>query len=186
MVQLHKLFGIGLFKNIYIRTNIQIIKITRKYCIHFQFPVSRFFNWTMTTRWDSDIVHPYGWIEPVNASLVPLHPTPEQVRLLMTANNLTNYATIGNKTKMAAWFSSRCNLTTLTSGREIVVEKLMEHGISVDVYGSCGNLTCGNRFDNKTDEQDEGCRKMAAENYKFYLAFENSLCLDYVTEKYIL
>ena len=136
----------------------------------------------MTTRWDSDIVHPYGWIEPLNASSVPLHPSPEQVRRLISENNSTNFGT-NNRTRMAAWFSSRCNLTHVTSGRERVVKSLIEHGVPVDIYGACGNLTCGNRFDNKTDEQDEVCRKMASENYKFYLAFENSLCLDYVTEK---
>ena len=65
-----------------------------------------------------------------------------------------------------------------------MVKSLIEHGVPVDIYGACGNLTCGNRFDNKTDAQDETCRKMASENYKFYIAFENSLCLDYVTEKY--
>jgi len=27
-----------------------------------------FFNWTMTYRLDSDIVHPYGWFEPINTS----------------------------------------------------------------------------------------------------------------------
>jgi len=137
----------------------------------------------MTTRWDSDIVHPYGWIEPLNAFLVPLHPSPDQVRRLMAENNSTNYAAMGNRTKIAAWFSSRCHLKHVTSGREMVVNKLIEHGISVDIYGGCGNLTCGNRYDNKTDAEDESCRKMASENYKFYIAFENSLCLDYVTEK---
>ena len=28
--------------------------------------LAHFFNWTMTYRWDSDIIHPYGWFEPVH------------------------------------------------------------------------------------------------------------------------
>ena len=30
--------------------------------------VAGFFNWTMTYRWDSDIVHPYGWFRPIASS----------------------------------------------------------------------------------------------------------------------
>ena len=46
----------------------------------------------------------------------------------------------------------------------------------VDVYGKCGKFSCS-RAD--TDE----CYHMLEQKYKFYLAFENSLCKDYVTEK---
>ncbi len=40
------------------------------------FPMG-FFNWTMTYRWDSDLVHPYGWMEPLDDLNVPLHPSPK-------------------------------------------------------------------------------------------------------------
>ena len=44
----------------------------------------------------------------------------------------------------------------------------------VDIYGGCGHLYCGS-----TDQ----CLKMLRADYKFVLAFENSLCGDYVTDK---
>lgn len=46
--------------------------------------------------------------------------------------------------------------------------------IDIDVYGSCGDLKCPGHF--RSD-----CEKLG--NYLFYLAFENSNCDEYVTEK---
>ena len=43
--------------------------------------------------------------------------------------------------------------------------------IPVDIYGKCGNM-CGS-----------GCEAMVSRDYKFYLAFENSFCDGYATEK---
>lgn len=136
----------------------------------------------MTTRWDSDVVNPYGWIEPVNASLVSLHPKPEQARQFIahykpTENDLLKMA---NKIGMAAWFTTTCNAT---SGSGSIVKQLIENGVSVDIYGGCGNMTYGDQFDNSTDDSGEKIRVFASENYKFYIAFENSLCLDFVTDK---
>lgn len=45
----------------------------------------------------------------------------------------------------------------------------------VDVYGKCGTLECGSDTDK--------CLRQFAKDYKFYLAFENSHCKDYITEK---
>lgn len=48
--------------------------------------------------------------------------------------------------------------------------------IQVDIYGKCGSLTCSR---NSTQQ----CYDMLDKDYKFYLAFENSNCKDYITEK---
>jgi hypothetical protein len=78
---------------------------------------------------------------------------------------------------VVAWFVSRCKSQ---SKRERYVRLLRKH-IDVDIYGGCGTMSCGNRFDS-----DENCHEKLLHgdnSYKFYLSFENSLCTDYVTEK---
>ncbi|XP_076058074.1 alpha-(1,3)-fucosyltransferase C-like isoform X2 [Oratosquilla oratoria] len=119
-------------------------------------PYNNLFNWTMTYRLDSDVPLPYGR---VNHLRVPL---PKSRR---------NYAS--TKTKLAAWFVSNCK----TDGfREMLVLKLKQY-VTVDVFGECGSLKCNRK--NKS-----ACYQMLQDDYKFYLSFENSLCLDYATEKF--
>ena len=55
--------------------------------------------------------------------------------------------------------------------REKYVKELRKY-IPVDIFGACGSLKC-----------EENCTSIIKE-YKFYLAFENSICDDYVTEKF--
>ena len=50
----------------------------------------------------------------------------------------------------------------------------MQEYINVDIYGQCGNLTC----------HQEDCFEKLSKEYKFYVAFENAICPDYVTEKF--
>lgn len=50
----------------------------------------------------------------------------------------------------------------------------MQIYVDIDVYGECGKLKCDLDSFKCTDFE---------KTYRFYLAFENSLCLDYVTEK---
>jgi alpha-1,3-fucosyltransferase len=114
-------------------------------------------NWTMTYRLDSDIVEPYGKI------------LPRQTQVSWTPK-----VTLTAKQKEVAWIVSKCNAS---SNRDEYVQQLSQY-IKVDIYGACGPLEC------KPWLSDQ-CFEMVERNYKFYLAFENSLCRDYVTEKLI-
>lgn len=73
--------------------------------------------------------------------------------------------------RLVAWFVSNCGAP---SGRDVYVAELKKY-IDVDVYGGCGTMTC---------PKSEDCNALLEKRYKFYLAFENSLCKDYATEKF--
>ncbi|KAK8736377.1 hypothetical protein OTU49_004966 [Cherax quadricarinatus] len=78
--------------------------------------------------------------------------------------------------RLVAWMASHCHVP---SRREEYVAHLQKY-VSVDVYGRCGSLRCGERRQHRNDT----CwRKILAPKYLFYLAFENSACDDYITEK---
>ena len=138
----------------------------REYMVDMR-PMENFFNWTMTYRWDSDMVGPYGYVKPIGN--VSLRPSDSQMKEYLSGSKV-NYA--NGKTKMAAWFVSNCHSR---SSRNEMVRELQKH-IEVDVYGTCGTMACPRNIEDQ-------CRGMAAKNYKFYMSLENSLCLDYVTEK---
>ncbi|XP_055353281.1 glycoprotein 3-alpha-L-fucosyltransferase A-like [Paramacrobiotus metropolitanus] len=78
------------------------------------------------------------------------------------------------KDKLVVWFASHCNVH---SKRDQYVRKLQQF-IPVDIYGKCGNLTCDKA------EHESKCRDIIRQ-YKFVLAFENSICRHYVTEKIV-
>ncbi|KAK6172665.1 hypothetical protein SNE40_016277 [Patella caerulea] len=75
-----------------------------------------------------------------------------------------------NKTKMAAIIRSNCK----TPGRREDYIKLLRKYIPVDSFGRCEKLSC--------PSNDHYCN--IDKKYKFYLAFENSFCKDYATEKF--
>ncbi|XP_021347966.1 alpha-(1,3)-fucosyltransferase C-like [Mizuhopecten yessoensis] len=76
------------------------------------------------------------------------------------------------KDKMAAWFVSHCNVQS----RRLEYVRHLQRDVSVHVYGKCGNMSCPRSIHNN-------CLNQLQTRYKFYLAFENSLCADYLTEK---
>ena len=77
--------------------------------------------------------------------------------------------------KLAAWLVSHCD----TKSQRDVLVKTLQRYMPVDVFGKCSNKAC-------PDTKELACRDYIGQNYKFYLAFENSLCVDYVTEKFFL
>ncbi|CAD7005457.1 unnamed protein product [Ceratitis capitata] len=84
-----------------------------------------------------------------------------------------NYAL--NKTKKVAWFVSNCGAR---NGRLQFAHELQKY-IDVDIYGVCGNYKCSRNTADK-------CFELLDHDYKFYLAFENSNCKDYITEKFFV
>ncbi|XP_060517098.1 glycoprotein 3-alpha-L-fucosyltransferase A-like isoform X2 [Cylas formicarius] len=116
-------------------------------------------NWTATYRRDSDVVAPYErWT----------YYDPE----VRQKTQHIDYA--ANKTKKVAWFVSNCG----ARNNRLQYARELSKYISVDIYGNCGPLKC--------PRSDKKCYELLDKEYKFYLAFENSNCRDYITEKFFV
>lgn len=143
-----------------------------------------YFNWTMTYRRDSDIFlrDYYGSVVPKTFTNDSNFKPSKGIRVnhnwitapgepATQADLAFDYAAlIKRKTKMVAWFAGHC---TTPIRREEYVRQLSQY-VTVDIYGACGKQKC-----------PISCDEMLRNDYKFYLAFENSWCPDYVTEKFI-
>ncbi|KAH9512209.1 hypothetical protein Btru_041125 [Bulinus truncatus] len=115
------------------------------------------FNLTSSYRTHSDIFVPYGYLE--------FKPKP-------VAERPSYYEIAKNKTKWVIWYVSNCDAPSL---RDKYVKE-MQKTIHVDIYGRCGKPCPLNSFQ---------CSKTFYTEYRFYLSFENSLCKDYMTEKFL-
>lgn len=113
------------------------------------------FNWSMTYRGDSDVPVPYGRTIPLSIA--------DKRKL-----RYKNYAT--SKHRGVAILGSNCGGK---NHRWEYVNELQKH-IGVDIYGGCGTHKCPGHF-------MRDCPLIG--DYKFYLAFENSNCREYITEK---
>jgi len=118
-----------------------------------------FFNWTLTFKRTSDFPIPYGHFFALNSANVSL-------------SKEVNYAE--RKDKLVAWAVSHCGTT-----REKYVKELVKY-VKVDIYGKCSSVYGQNK---KCSRGDSRCEELL-KTYKFYLAFENVACTDYVTEKF--
>ena len=126
------------------------------------------FNTTWTYDRTSDIWTNSSHLKSVNGGLFLKREIPDSA--LMNRN----YAQ--GRSKLVAWFVSHCE----TKSKRLEYVKHLQNYIDVDIYGKCGSLKCG-RF---RRESELVCLNMLNTTYKFYLSFENSLCDDYVTEKF--
>ena len=95
-----------------------------------------------------------------------------KLRKAGTTRNFTGI--LKSKRRDAVWVSSHCN----THGkRENLVIELAKY-MNVDTYGTCGKKKCGRQYDDL-----KKCAETFVQDYKFYFAFENSICDNYTTEK---
>lgn len=117
-----------------------------------------FFDATVTYKQDSTIWTPYINAKKLN-KIEETQPIPKT-----------------EKAMAAMFISSHIN----KSGREEIAEELM-HFISIDSYGKFRN----NRAIPEGREKKRSHEKMCIiAKYKFTIAFENSIAVDYVTEKF--
>ena len=143
------------------------------------------FNWTMTYSKQSDFPMPYGEVVQLRE-----HPEGEQLRQLIRRFGQANRHLAGNRTTTelgVAWLMSHC----VTRGNREKVRPALKRFMRVDIYGKCyTNQTCGDSSNKSPSRREaerdpyESCKRQVARSHKFYLAFENSLCSDYVTEKF--
>ncbi|KAJ8681957.1 hypothetical protein QAD02_017749 [Eretmocerus hayati] len=123
-----------------------------------------FFNATATYQSDSDILWTYSDVVQIASNGT------EGVR----DNQIKIEKLVKKKSRVAAWYVSNCNTK---SKREKFVTELEKY-MPVNKFGRCFEwlASCPRNRDCFHDEIEP--------NYFFYLAFENSLCEDYVTEKF--
>ncbi|KAF2364979.1 Glycosyl transferase family 10 [Trinorchestia longiramus] len=125
---------------------------------HFSQP--NVFNWTATYRHDSDLVAPYERY---------MYHDP----FIKQRNQTISYAS--GKSRQVAWFVSNCG----ARNNRLQYAKELGRYIGVDIYGACGTKRCPRSSSTR-------CFEMLNRDYKFYLAFENSNCRDYITEKFFV
>ncbi|XP_061197104.1 alpha-(1,3)-fucosyltransferase C-like [Saccostrea echinata] len=115
------------------------------------------FDYTMSFRSHSDIFRPYGSIKRRQKELE------------------RNYSDVfRKKTLDAVWMSGHC---PVPSKRRALAQEIGKH-IHVDLFGECGTQMCGIATSLFSE-----CLANVSRDYKFYLAFENTICPDYTTEK---
>ena len=121
------------------------------------FLLRRYINWTVSYRRDSTVAINYGKYV--------------QTRPSNSSQPMVDYS--AGKTKQVAWLVSNCYAR---NNRLEYAHELAKY-IDIDIYGACGRLSC-----NRTGP--ESCHNLLIKHYRFFLAFENSNCKDYITEKF--
>ena len=140
-----------------------------------------FFNLTLTYRSSADISRPYGrFVDKFTHQAIDFSKVivPENIKISKSSTKNPDIT----KAKDIAWIVSHCETN---SHREKYVEKLKKllntSTLSLDIYGECGPLDLPKP--KKESNYQESYSKISSE-YKFYLSFENSLCEEYITEKF--
>ncbi|XP_025112260.1 alpha-(1,3)-fucosyltransferase fut-1-like [Pomacea canaliculata] len=114
------------------------------------------FNWTMNYRFDADILSLHGLVVK---------------RRRPVKRNYTDI--LARKTKFAAWAVS----SVIDQSKRKQFAAMLQKYIPIDIFGENSEHKCPR-------DQDDACFQTFSRDYKFYMAFENSLCKDYISEKF--
>lgn len=180
-------FDVILFNVMDIKDNLWPLKRSEKQKYVFMstespvsFPITKiyddFFNLTWTYKLDSDATIRYLVVRNKRGEIIG----PKINMKWISINNMKQTSKyikrkLQSKSIAVAWFVSHCE----TKGhREALYwqlnDELAIRNLKVDVFGVCGHKTC---------LVEDECDALLESDYYFYLAFENSLSEDYVTEK---
>lgn len=122
------------------------------------------FNWTVLYRRESTIYNPFT---PYRKK------TPMEMKDADKSVEKRNY--FQEKTKFATTLVSNC----MDQAKRYKIIRELQRYIELDYFGYCsGNINC------PAGIPTSDCGKRYMKDYKFYLAFENSFCRDYVSEKF--
>lgn len=142
---------------------------------------NNFFNWTWTYKLNSDNLFTYIAVMDMNGKIIG----PKLDMHWMDVRDMKKprgdiISILKNKANAVAWFVSHCQTS---SQRENYVNMLRNEldafGLTIDIFGKCEkfcNAWC-------PTEDMNYCYSLLKDRYFFYLAFENSMSEDYVTEK---
>lgn len=154
-----------------------------------------FFNYTFTYKLDSDITWRFFVVRNKTDNKVI---TPKKDVQWMDINDMEPISAdikrkLKNKSRLVVWLVSHCETP---NKREDYVNRLRNYlvdlyNISIDITG---RWRCVDPYQNEVSPcnywhkthgnySQEVCHRWISDNHYFYLAFENSICEDYVTEK---
>lgn len=140
-----------------------------------------FFNLTWTYKLDSDTFFRYIVVKNQYGKLIG----PKIEMNWIDINDMEPITKIvkqklQSKNVAAVWLTSHC---PTPSQREEYVKVLMselnKYNLRIDIFGDCGH----NNIKQCPKGTGKECPNLIESDYYFYLAFENSMSQDYVTEK---
>ena len=141
-----------------------------KYTVFLKTLADRGVDWTVSYQDNSDFFWPMFRFVP-NAEFAN-----ETFREELSSERIQQQVNLPAKKKLVLWLVSNCETQ---SGRLRYAQELFRH-LPMDRVGWYG---CGGAPNSKCPKKGD-CAKRVHNEYKFYLAFENSLCNGYITEKF--
>jgi hypothetical protein len=172
-------------EQIWIMWNDESIKIDERLNV-----ISNLFNWTLSYKTDSEVYEgAYGLFKPKkelsdeSARKKFINSKPQRQKELYDSQ-------FKSRQNATLWFVSNCKSAT----RLQIALRISKH-YPVHVFGNCDPASGMSEQDksklypflktsiNSECKRDSECERKLLMSYKYYLAFENRNCSDYITEK---
>lgn len=134
------------------------------------------FNWTITFRLNGEISYcSYGCYIPLDRERV------HDKKTFEIDTNINIRKDYEKRKNEAIWFVSNCE----SSFRLNYADKLSEY-FPINFFGKCNNKLKSSKAKKVSEScrRNSECEKSQLRDHKFYLAFENSNCSYYTTEKF--